>query len=50
MAIVHEMTEEGKRVTWRYVGGVIVEALFLLGFGWLLLTVAAILDAVVRGL
>lgn len=44
-----ELPVEGKPVTWRYVGGVIVEAAVLFAFGWLLLVAAAVLDAVVQG-
>lgn len=46
---IHEMDVDGKPVTWRYVAGVVLEAIGLLAFGWLMLAGFSALDTVVRG-
>lgn len=43
-----ELPEDGKPVTWAYVGQVAVEAAGLLALGWVLLNVAALLELALK--
>ncbi len=45
-----DLPVDGKPVTWRYAVSTVLEAAGLLAFGYLLLTLAALLDAGLKGI